>query len=171
MERLSILEDVGNWLGRNVQTQSIGGDAMQTILMATAHHGGLMATMNSEKHSGGSGSSSTKEVSLADGTGEGTAPMEGTSASADPEVLSGAAGAATTTSLNDDDYPENISEGAGAVDDGSENTGLTEDSDAATNRQQPSGTDNTSGQAAMPDEAAGVDLRNGSAIPDNAPKK
>lgn len=144
---------------------------MQILLMAAARHSGLMAPINSEKHSGGSKTPPPKEVSLADGTGEGTAPIEGTSASADPEVLAGATGAATASSLNDDDYPENITEGAGAVDDGSEGMDLTEDSGAATIRRQPSGTDNASGQAMAPDEAAGVDLRNGSVIPDKAARR
>lgn len=144
---------------------------MQTVQMATARHNGLMAPVNSETHSGGAESPSTKEVSLADGTGEGTAPIEGTSASSDPDVLAGAAGAATATSLNDDDYPENIADGAGAVDDGSEDAGLTEDSGAATHNQQASDTENTSGRTTMPDEAAGVDRRGGSSIPDSAGKR
>jgi hypothetical protein len=144
---------------------------MKTILIATARHSGLMAPMNREKHSGGSASPSAKEVSLADGTGEGTAPIEGTSASSDPDVLAGTAGAATTTSLNDDDYPENIDQSAGAFDGGSEGQGSTGDSDGATHCQQPFGTDNTSGLTAIPDEAPGVDLPRGSAPPDTAAKK
>jgi hypothetical protein len=144
---------------------------MQTILMAAARHGGVMAPADREKHAGGSGNSSTKEVSLADGTGEGAAPIEGTSASSDPDVLAGATGAATTNSLNDDDYPEDLAEGVDGLDAGSEGQHPARDKDAVSDREQPSGTDGTSGQTAMPDEAAGVDLRNGSATPDTPAKK
>lgn len=115
----------------------------------------LMAPANKMEGSGNGGSSgdsaSPSEPSLADGTGEGNAPIAGSSASSDPEVLAGAKGNATAASLNDDDYPENIADAAGAVDDGSD--------------------DVTSGRHAVPDQAAGVELKDGAAIPDAAEKK
>jgi hypothetical protein len=129
---------------------------MQTIPRARVPYCSLMAQEGGAGHSGGGAAdSSTREVSLADGTGEGNAPIEGTSASSDPEVLAGTTDAAATTSLNDDDYPENIVEAAGAVDDGSDELGPA----------------STSGATTMPDEAAGVDFSTGSATPDTAGKK
>lgn len=89
---------------------------------------------------GGNGSHAT-EPSLADGTGQGNAPIKGSSASSDPNVLAGTTGDATAASLNDDDDPENIAEAVDAV-------------------------DVTSGQQTPPDEAAGVDSKGGAAIPD-----
>ena len=64
----------------------------------------------------GSGAAPT-EPSLADGTGEGNAPIDGTSASSDPQVLAGTQQDPNATSLNDDDYPDDIAEAAGPVED------------------------------------------------------
>lgn len=60
---------------------------------------------------------SAAETSLADGTGEGNAPIDGTSASSDPQVLAGTQQDPNAASLNDDDYPEDIPESAGPVED------------------------------------------------------
>ena len=143
---------------------------MHTQFMAMARHDGLMARHDSDRRPGGaSGDPPASETSLADGTGEGNAPIEGTSASSDPEVLAGAAGGATMTSLNDDDYPESLATGAGAVDDADEAARLADDSGTG-DRQPRQDQDSTSGQARLPDEAAGVDLRPGSATPDRMAK-
>ncbi|MBK4737561.1 hypothetical protein [Noviherbaspirillum pedocola] len=64
----------------------------------------------------GSGAAPT-EPSLADGTGEGNAPIDGTSASSDPHVLAGTQQDPNATSLNDDDYPDDIAEATGQVED------------------------------------------------------
>jgi hypothetical protein len=61
------------------------------------------------------GGSAPTEPSLADGTGEGNAPIDGTSASSDPQVLAGTHEDANAGSLNEDDYPEDIAEAAGPV--------------------------------------------------------
>jgi hypothetical protein len=131
---------------------------MHTIPRASSVGHYLMAPADRTQGSGNSGNSGSdrdsaagSEPSLADGTGEGNAPIAGSSASSDPEVLAGTEGDVTAASLNDDDYPENIADAAGAVDDGSD--------------------DVTSGQHAVPDQAAGVDLKDGAAIPDTAEKK
>jgi hypothetical protein len=145
---------------------------MQTILKATAGNIGLMAQEDKIKHSGGGrDGSAAREVSLSDGTGEGNVPIEGTSASSDPEVLAGTEGEATVTSLNDDDYPENIAEAAGAVDDASEDVSVADASGTGDNSQPPYNEASTSGETTMPEEAAGVDLSNRSVTPDAPGKK
>ena len=142
---------------------------MHTIPKAAAAYPGLMVQKEKNAHSGSGGDgAAAREVSLADGTGEGNAPIDGTSASSDPEILAGTEEEASLTSLNDDDYPENIAEAAGAVDDDSEGAG--KGGKTSGSRQAPASEENTSGEAVMPDEAAGVDLRGGSATPD-APGK
>jgi hypothetical protein len=132
----------------------------QQYLMAAADR--IHGLGNDGNGGNGGNGASASEPSLADGTGEGNAPIAGSSASSDPEVLAGTEGNATAASLNDDDYPENI---AGAIDDGS---------DSASQLDAPGAVSNdgvTSGQHAVPDQAAGVDLKDGSAVPDAVGKK
>jgi hypothetical protein len=135
---------------------------MDTIPGARICYRRLMAPAGRKEGSTNGGDNARgSEPSLADGTGEGNAPIEGSSASSDPEVLAGTAGDATAASLNDDDYPENIAEGAGAVDDGS--NGVSQPDDAG----PPAGDDgSTSGRQQLPDQAAAVDLKKGKAVPD-----
>lgn len=133
---------------------------MSTRHQSSTVHSGPMAAADEPRHSGTSPKAAVKsEASLADGTGEGNAPIEATSASSDPEVLAGAAGEETATSLNADDYPENIAEAAGAVDD----PGPADSSGPGDGGKPQGDEDATSGQRTMPDEAAGVD---GDARPD-----
>jgi hypothetical protein len=131
------------------------GRTMVTMLGATAGNQCLMAPAGKKN-----GSMNGGEPSLADGTGEGNAPIEGSSASSDPEVLAGTVGNATAASLNDDDYPENIADGAGAVDDGS--SGESQPGDDSPDAAGGS----TSGHEKLPDQAAAVDIKNGKALPD-----
>jgi hypothetical protein len=142
---------------------------MHTIPRANTVGHYLMAPAARMQRSGDSGNSGNdrdsvarSEPSLADGTGEGNAPIAGSSASSDPEVLAGTEGDVTAASLNDDDYPENIADAAGAVDDGNDSGNQP---DAASNEGV------TSGQHTVPDQAAGIDLKDGAAIPDAAGKK
>jgi hypothetical protein len=136
---------------------------MFTMLAATACYQLLMVPADKKNGSmnGGDGSPGS-EPSLADGTGEGNAPIQGSSASSDPAVLAGTAGDATAASLNDDDYPENIADAAGAVDEGS--SGESRPADAP--GPAASGDSSTSGQQKLPDQAAAVDMKNRKAIPD-----
>jgi hypothetical protein len=146
--------------------QAAKGKPMHTIPGASAAGHYLMAPAGKMQGSGNSGnggdSESGSEPSLADGTGEGNAPIAGSSASSDPKVLAGTKGDTTAASLNDDDYPENIADAAGAVDEG-------KDSGSQPNAASSNGF--TSGQHAVPDQAAGVDLKDGTAIPDAVGKK
>lgn len=90
------------------------------------------------------GGAAPTEPSLADGTGEGNAPIAGTSASSDPQVLAGTQQDPNATSLNDDDYPEDIAEAVDPV----------EGAGAA----QPSrGRQDASGQAVPADASPGAD--------------
>jgi hypothetical protein len=81
--------------------------AMHTTPEMTAGGKCLMAPAEKIHGStnGGDGAPAS-DPSLADGTGEGNAPIDGTSASSDPEVLAGTSDKASAASLNDDDYPE-----------------------------------------------------------------
>lgn len=148
---------------------------MHTMSRATAGGNCLMAPAGKMNGSGNGGNGSNglrgSDPSLADGTGEGNAPIEGTSASSDPNVLAGTKENATAASLNDDDYPENIAEAAGSVDDG--NDSASQPDDAASGRVSQAAPDegSTSGQHTLPDEAAGVDLKDGVALPDATGKK
>ena len=142
---------------------------MHTILGVTATEHDLMAPADEMQGSGngsnGRDRASASEPSLADGTGEGNAPIEGSSASSDPDILAGTKGEATAASLNDDDYPDNIADAAGAVDDSIARKSQPDSLEAASND------DVTSGQHAVPDQAAGIDLKNRAAIPNTLEKK
>jgi hypothetical protein len=82
---------------------------MHTTLEMTAGGQCLMAPAEKIHGSTNAGDGApASEPSLADGTGEGNAPIDGTSASSDPEVLAGTSDKASAASLNDDDYPENV---------------------------------------------------------------
>ena len=141
---------------------------MQMKSIATTGGTGLMAPDEQIQHaSGGAGSRAATEPSLADGTGEGNAPIDGTSASSDPEILAGTGKEDSATSLNDDDYPDNIADAAGASDDGTDGLGGS-DGGAGAASESAGNDENTAGATRMPDEAAGVDLGNWTARPGGA---
>ena len=145
---------------------------MHTMSRATASGKCLMAQADKMNGSGNGGNVlRSSEPSLADGTGEGNAPIEGTSASSDPNVLAGTTENATAASLNDDDYPDNIAEAAGSVDDGDDSASQPDDAASGLATQAAPDEGNTSGQHTLPDEAAGVDLKDGVALPDGTGKK
>lgn len=145
---------------------------MHTMSRATAGGKCLMAPADKMNGSGNGGDVLRgSDASLADGTGEGNAPIEGTSASSDPNVLAGTTENATAASLNDDDYPQNIAEAAGGVDDGNDSASQPDDAASGLATQAAPDEGNTSGQHTLPDEAAGVDLKDGAALPDATGEK
>jgi hypothetical protein len=145
---------------------------MHTMSRAVAGGKCLMAQADKMNGSGNGGNVLRgSEPSLADGTGEGNAPIEGTSASSDPNVLAGTTENATAAPLNDDDYPDNIAEAAGSVDDGNDSASQPDDAAAGLATQAAPDEGNTSGQHTLPDEAAGIDLKDGVALPDGTGKK
>jgi len=142
--------------------------------MLTAMTGGkyLMARADKMNGSGNGGNVlHDSDPSLADGTGEGNAPIEGSSASSDPNVLAGTTENETAASLNDDDYPENIAEAAGIVDDGNDSASQPDDAAPGLAIQAAPDEGNTSGQHTLPDEAAGVDPKDGVALSGTTGKK
>src|SRR3954467_15824856 len=101
--------------------QATRGQAMHSMLTAMTGGKYLMARADKMNGSGNGGNVlHDSDPSLADGRGEGNAPIEGSSASSNPNVLAGTTENETAASLNVGDYPENIAEAAGILNNGND---------------------------------------------------